>query len=124
MQLLAVFRLFQALGACGGAVMSRAMVRDLFPPEDLRRIFSMLVLVIGVSPLVAPLIGGYLLLWFGWQSIFWLHTLLAAAALLGVYFRLPETLAPELCLTTQWLLGYETVWSDAAGMHFIIHHMV
>jgi len=93
-QLLALFRLFQALGACGGAVMSRAMVRDLFPPEDLRRIFSMLVLVIGVSPLVAPLIGGYLLLWFGWQSIFWLHTLLAAAALLGVYFRLAESMAP------------------------------
>lgn len=93
-QLLAVFRLFQALGACGGAVMSRAMVRDLFPPEDLRRIFSMLVLVIGVSPLVAPLIGGYLLLWFGWQSIFWLHAVLAAAALLGVHFRLAESLAP------------------------------
>jgi DHA1 family bicyclomycin/chloramphenicol resistance-like MFS transporter len=70
------------------------MVRDLFPPEDLRRIFSMLVLVIGVSPLVAPLIGGYLLLWFGWQSIFWLHALLAATALLGVHFRLAESLAP------------------------------
>jgi len=93
--LLSVFRLFQALGACGGAVMSRAMVRDLFPPEELRRIFSMLVLVIGVSPLVAPLIGGYLLLWFGWKSIFWLHVLLAGAALLGVYFRLPESMAPS-----------------------------
>ena len=93
--LLAVFRMFQALGACGGAVMSRAMVRDLFPPDELRRIFSMLVLVIGVSPLVAPLIGGYLLLWFGWRSIFWLHTLLAAAAILGVYFRIEESMSPS-----------------------------
>ena len=74
--------------------MSRAMVRDLFPPEDLRRIFSMLILVLGVSPLVAPLIGGYLLLWFGWKSIFWMQASLAAAALLGVFFRLPESLAP------------------------------
>ena len=51
-------------------MVSRAMVRDLFPPADLRRIFSMLVLVLGVSPLISPFIGGYLLVWFGWKSIF------------------------------------------------------
>ena len=55
--LISAFRLLQAIGACGGAVMSRAMVRDLFPPQDLRRIFSMLVLVLGVSPVVAPMFG-------------------------------------------------------------------
>jgi MFS transporter, DHA1 family, multidrug resistance protein len=93
-QSLAVLRLFQALGACGGAVMSRAMVRDLFPPEDLRRIFSMLVLVLGVSPLAAPLVGGYLLVWFGWKAIFFFQASLGAAALAGVYFRLSESLAP------------------------------
>lgn len=91
---LAVIRLFQALGACGGAVMSRAMVRDLFPPEDLRRIFSMLILVLGVSPLLAPLLGGYLLLWFGWKSIFWTQASLALVTLAAVHFRLPESLAP------------------------------
>jgi DHA1 family bicyclomycin/chloramphenicol resistance-like MFS transporter len=91
---LAVFRLFQAIGACGGAVMSRAMVRDLFPPEELRKVFSMLMLVMGVSPVAAPLIGGYLLLWFGWASIFWTQALLAAACLVGVHFRLSESLAP------------------------------
>src|SRR5215470_15217458 len=62
-RLISVFRLLQAIGACGGAVMSRAMVRDLFPPHELRRIFSMLVLVMGVSPVIAPLIGSYLLVW-------------------------------------------------------------
>ncbi len=91
---LAVFRLFQAIGGCGGAVMSRAMVRDLFPPEEMRRIFSMLMLVMGVSPVAAPLFGGYLLVWFGWQSIFWTQALLAAACLVGMHFRLPESLAP------------------------------
>ena len=63
-------RLVQAVGACGGAVMSRAMVTDLFPASELRRIFSMLVLVLGVSPVIAPLIGSYLLVWFGWNSAF------------------------------------------------------
>jgi len=107
-QALAVIRLFQALGACGGAVMSRAMVRDLFPPEDLRRIFSLLILVLGVSPLAAPLIGGYLLLWFGWKSIFWTQALLAAAALVGVYFRLPESLAPDAVRPLQARLIFST----------------
>jgi DHA1 family bicyclomycin/chloramphenicol resistance-like MFS transporter len=92
---LMVFRLFQAIGACGGAVVSRAMVRDLFPPHDLRRIFSMLVLVLGVSPLIAPFIGGYLLVWFGWKSIFLMQASLGAITLLAVHFRLSESLDPE-----------------------------
>jgi DHA1 family bicyclomycin/chloramphenicol resistance-like MFS transporter len=78
---LSVFRLLQAIGACGGAVVSRAMVRDLFPPVDLRRIFSMLVLVLGVSPLISPFIGGYLLVWFGWKSIFLTQASLGALTL-------------------------------------------
>ena len=90
---LIVFRLFQAVGACGGAVMSRAMVRDLFPPEEIRRVFSMLILVMGVSPIIAPLLGGYLLLWFGWASIFWTQGLLGILCVIAVHFRLPESLA-------------------------------
>jgi DHA1 family bicyclomycin/chloramphenicol resistance-like MFS transporter len=93
--MLSVFRLLQAIGACGGAVVSRAMVRDLFPPVDLRRIFSMLMLVLGVSPLIAPFIGGYLLLWFGWKSIFFTQASLGALTLLAMHFRLEESLAPE-----------------------------
>src|ERR1019366_1728254 len=92
---LSVFRLLQAIGACGGAVVSRAMVRDLFPPKDLRRIFSMLVLVLGVSPLISPFIGGYLLVWFGWESIFYTPAFLGALTLLAVHHRLDESLAPE-----------------------------
>jgi len=93
--LLSLFRFLQAIGACGGAVVSRAMVRDLFPPHDLRRIFSMLVLVLGVSPLIAPFIGGYLLVWFGWKSIFLTQAALGAITLVAMHFRLAESLAPE-----------------------------
>ena len=91
---LAFFRLLQALGACGGAVISRAMVRDLFAPAETRRVFSMLMLVNGVAPVAAPLAGGYLLLWFGWQSIFWTLALIGALTLAGVHFYLPESLDP------------------------------
>ena len=89
---MAVCRLFQAIGACGGSVISRAMVRDLFPPSELRRIFSMLILVLGVSPIIAPLIGSYLLLWFGWQSSFYWQVMIGTICLLGVWLRMPESL--------------------------------
>jgi DHA1 family bicyclomycin/chloramphenicol resistance-like MFS transporter len=94
-RVMAVFRLLQAVGACGGSVMSRAMVRDLFPPEDMRKIFSMLILVLGVSPVVAPLIGSYLLVWFGWNAAFFAQAAIGAACLVGMHFRLPESLAHD-----------------------------
>ena len=92
---MAAARLVQAVGACGGAVMSRAMVTDLFPASELRRIFSMLVLVLGVSPVIAPLIGSYLLVWFGWNSAYITQALLGILCLTGMHFRLPESLPHE-----------------------------
>ncbi|HUI77648.1 MAG TPA: Bcr/CflA family multidrug efflux MFS transporter [Bryobacteraceae bacterium] len=92
---MAMFRLLQAVGACGGSVMSRAMVRDLFPPEDLRKIFSMLILVLGVSPVIAPLIGSYLLLWFGWNAAFFAQATIGLACMIGMHFRLPESLSHD-----------------------------
>jgi DHA1 family bicyclomycin/chloramphenicol resistance-like MFS transporter len=100
--LISAFRLLQAIGACGGAVMSRAMVRDLFPPQDLRRIFSMLVLVLGVSPLVAPLFGSYLLLWFGWKAAFVAQATLGVVSMAGMHFRLPESLGHDARRPLDW----------------------
>jgi DHA1 family bicyclomycin/chloramphenicol resistance-like MFS transporter len=93
--LISFFRLLQAVAACGGSVISRAMVRDLFPPEELRRVFSMLVLVLGVSPVIAPLFGSYLLVWFGWKAAFVMQALIGTACLVGMHFRLPESLAHD-----------------------------
>ena len=101
-RLISAFRLLQAIGACGGAVMSRAMVRDLFPPKELRRIFSMLVLVMGVSPVIAPLFGSYLLLWFGWKAAFVAQATLGLACMVGMHFRLPESLAHDARRPLEW----------------------
>ena len=84
-------RLVQALGACAGGVTSRAMVRDLFPPQDAARVFSMLMLVMGVAPILAPLVGGYVLGWLGWSAIFWIQAAFGVAVLAAVIFKLPET---------------------------------
>jgi DHA1 family bicyclomycin/chloramphenicol resistance-like MFS transporter len=89
-QALAAARFVQAVGACAGAVVGRAMVRDLFEPADTVRVFSTLMLVMGVAPILAPLVGGYLLVGFGWQAIFWALALFGGVCLLAAR-RLPET---------------------------------
>lgn len=88
---LIALRFVQALGCCAGMVISRAMVRDLFPPQDVARIFSMLMLVLGVAPILAPLGGGYLLLWFGWPSIFLFLAVSGSLVVLVAARALPET---------------------------------
>jgi DHA1 family bicyclomycin/chloramphenicol resistance-like MFS transporter len=88
---LIVLRFFQALGACSGQVIARAVVRDLFEPRESARVFSLLLLVMGVSPILAPLVGGQIIGWFEWRVVFWVITVLALAGLGGVILRIPET---------------------------------
>ncbi|HEX8290021.1 MAG TPA: Bcr/CflA family multidrug efflux MFS transporter [Pyrinomonadaceae bacterium] len=92
---LIISRFFQALGACGGIVIARATVRDLFDHSESARIFSLLMLVMGVVPILAPLIGGYVALFFGWQAIFAVVSVFSAISLMTVYKFLPETKKPN-----------------------------
>jgi MFS transporter, DHA1 family, multidrug resistance protein len=94
-EVLIALRLIQAIGACGGGVISRAMVRDLFPPAEAANLFSTLMLVMGVAPLLAPLLGGWLLTAFGWSSIFWTLAILGTAACIATVALLPETHRPD-----------------------------
>jgi len=91
MNFLIAVRFFQALGACSGQVLSRAIVRDLFEPREAVQVFSLLVLVMGVSPVLAPVLGAQILQWFPWRTIFWAHATLGAAGLVGSLVRLHET---------------------------------
>ena len=89
-----VARLVQALGGCAAALIGRAMVRDLFPEREAARVFSVLMLIMGAAPILAPLIGGQLLLLSGWQGIFSLLLGFASISLIAVVLTLPESL-PE-----------------------------
>lgn len=88
---LIVLRFLQALGACGGMVAARAMVRDLFPVNEIAKVFGTLMLVIGVSPIVAPTVGGYVTAAFGWHYVFVVLAALDVVILAAVYFLLPES---------------------------------
>ncbi|HET9237372.1 MAG TPA: Bcr/CflA family multidrug efflux MFS transporter [Oligoflexus sp.] len=84
-------RFMQALGACGGMVIPRAIVRDRFEHQESARIFSLLMLIMGVAPILAPLLGGYFSLNFGWRSIFWFLVAFSSLAIVGAGMFLPET---------------------------------
>jgi len=92
-------RFVQALGSCAGMVASRALVRDIFPVNENAKIFSLLMLVLALSPIVAPTLGGYMTSLFGWQSIFFILASIAGITLLLVYFKLPQGRKPETSLS-------------------------
>jgi len=92
---LILLRLLQALGSCSGMVASRAMVRDLFHVKDNAKIFSLLMLVVGVSPIIAPTLGGYVTAAFGWRYIFVILAGLSGVILLTVWSWLPESRPPD-----------------------------
>jgi len=88
-------RLLQALGGCVGMVASRAMVRDLFDVKENAKIFSTLMLVVAVSPIIAPTLGGYITAALGWHYVFVMLIIIAILILTGIYFFLPETKKPD-----------------------------
>ena len=92
---LIVFRFLQALGGCAPLVIPRAVVRDHFDERGSVRMLSMLILVMGLAPILAPLVGGQLLVNFGWRSVFWVLTAYGATWGLLVAWLLPESLPRE-----------------------------
>jgi DHA1 family bicyclomycin/chloramphenicol resistance-like MFS transporter len=94
-EMLIAIRVLQAIGSCAAGVASVAMVRDLFPVKDNAKVFALLFLVLGASPLLAPTAGSYLADAFGWQSVFVVLLSIAALILIAVIFTLPESYKPD-----------------------------
>jgi len=87
-------RFMQAVGACSGMVISRAIVQDHFEEREAVQALSSLMVVQGIGPVLAPILGGYLFGWFGWESVF---VFLAAFGILSLWLimvAVPETLPP------------------------------
>jgi len=93
---LVFFRTLQGLASGAGTVVSRAIIRDLFPPAEAQRVMSQVTIFFGVAPAVAPLFGGWLFVHLGWHSIFWLLAVLGLLLWLGTQRFLPETLHASL----------------------------
>jgi len=93
--MLIALRAVQALGSCAAGVASIAMVRDIFPVKDNAKVFSLLILVLGASPMIAPTVGSYLTAALGWHSVFIMLMSIAVLILIAVVFALPESYKPD-----------------------------
>ncbi len=90
-EMLIGLRLLQALGGSAAAVIARAMVRDFFAGDQAARALSLIMLVMGAAPLIAPFIGGYVLVWFQWRAIFWVLAGFGLICFFLVLAALPES---------------------------------
>ena len=84
-------RFVQALGACAGGVVSRAVVRDRFGHTETARMLSLMMLIMGLAPILAPLLGSALLLVGGWRLNFWFMTAFGVAIGLAALLRMRES---------------------------------
>jgi DHA1 family bicyclomycin/chloramphenicol resistance-like MFS transporter len=99
---LIAFRVLQAIGACAGMVVPRAVVRDLHTGADAARLMSLLMLVFSVSPILAPLTGSFVISAFGWRGVFWGVLIAALVAWALVAFGLRETRPEEARHDASW----------------------
>jgi DHA1 family bicyclomycin/chloramphenicol resistance-like MFS transporter len=120
---LIAFRFVQAVGGCAGVVIARAVVRDLFVPQEIARVFSLLMLVTGAAPIIAPTIGGILLTYISWRAIFITLASITALILIGAWRGLPETRSadPSMSLRPGAVLrGYAGIFRNPQFVVYVL----
>jgi MFS transporter, DHA1 family, multidrug resistance protein len=126
---LVFFRVLQGLSTGAGIVVARTVVRDIYPPSQAQKVMSQITIFFGVAPAIAPMIGGWLFVGLGWQSIFWFLALVGVALWIANYRFLPESLPVAQrqsfkvrnLLRGYWQLGLDprfVLLALAAGMPF------
>ena len=98
---LLLFRFIQALTGCVASVAAMAMVRDFFPVHKSAKIISLLVLILGASPLLAPTVGSFIVTGLGWQWVFVLLAIIVLVILVLSVFFLPEGHQPDASVSLQ-----------------------
>ena len=92
-------RFIQAVGSCAATLASVSMVRDLFPVKDIPKVFSLLMLVVGLSPMLTPTIGGYVTAYYGWHTVFLILMCMGIVILVASQFFLPNTYMPDTSIS-------------------------
>ena len=113
------FRVVQAIGACASMVVPRAIVRDLHTGHEATRLMSLLMLVVGISPILAPLTGSFVIAAFGWRGVFVALTVAAALAFLLAAVELKETRPAERRSDSSWIGAVRAYKELAVDPEFI-----
>ena len=112
------WRVFQALGACTGPMLARAMIRDLFSRTRAAQMLSTLTIVMAIAPIVGPLLGGQMIKFASWHAIFWLLAVIGILMLCSLYW-LPETLPPERRVKASIHGAFETYYTLLSNRSFM-----
>jgi DHA1 family bicyclomycin/chloramphenicol resistance-like MFS transporter len=115
-QSLILFRFLQAIGGCVGMVAPNAIVRDKFPVEENAKVFSLLILILGVSPILAPTAGSYIVANYGWQVVFIVLAIVTTLILIMVMKWLGESKAGDRSFSLKpksIIQGYMQVMKEA-----------
>ena len=94
MTMLMLMRILQALGACGGMVIGRAIIRDRCEPHEAARAFSILMAIVSLGPILAPSIGGLVVTWLGWRAVVVFQAILAVLLMIAMHIVLTESRDP------------------------------
>lgn len=117
-------RFLQALGSCGGMVGARAMVTDYYNSREAARVFSLLMLVIGISPILAPSAGAMLLNYLDWHYIFLILAFMALAIFMATLFLLPESFQGNKDLSLAPKSIVKTFWTVLSNKVFITYCLI
>ncbi|MFT3717826.1 multidrug effflux MFS transporter [Pseudorhodoferax sp.] len=112
---LVFFRALQGLSSGAGMVVSRAVIRDVFPPAEAQRVMSQVTIYFGVAPAIAPIVGGWLFVHLGWASVFWFLTVVGVLLWACIFRLLPETLHAghrQAFRVRELLRGYRQLLAD------------
>ncbi len=129
---LVISRFFLALGAAGGMVAAKAVVRDIFPINEVAGAISVLMLIMGGAPIIAPTIGSFIIESFGWEMIFLFLAVFSVLMILSVYNFLPESITPDrkvdlkprqVAIKYFGILTHNKFWSFAFSGSFAIGAM-
>jgi DHA1 family bicyclomycin/chloramphenicol resistance-like MFS transporter len=121
---LIILRFLQALGGCAGIVSAQALVRDLFPVNKTAQAFSLITLVISVSPMIAPTVGGYVTAHIGWHYVFVILAVITFLILIAVYFFLPKGKDPDPTLSLKPKAVAINFYEVARNQQFLIYTVV
>ena len=122
---LIIVRVLQAMSAAAILVTIPAMIRDLFPSEQMAKALSSIMLVMTVAPLVAPLLGGQILKFFGWPSLFIFLAIMASLSMILAFFRVRETLPEEnrlIVTPVQLAINYSNILRNREAIACILCH--
>ncbi|MCC6172777.1 MAG: multidrug effflux MFS transporter [Gammaproteobacteria bacterium] len=117
---LLAFRAVQGMTAGAGLTVGRAIVRDLYDGPEAQRLMNTVTLIFSVAPALAPVLGGWIHVAFGWRAVFFFLFVLGLAVALASWWRLPETLSPQRRAPFGLAPLLRTTWRVLATREFLM----